>query len=92
MLTRYEAVRLQDMVNSVLAEAYEARDQINGPVNWADLKCVDIESRVSLLSDAPAAIFAMVEEASPSADEFCQWVASRLQERGYPDVSVESDW
>ena len=46
-MTEEEAIALQAAVDEILALAVEKQFQIRGDVNWADLRCVDVE--VSLL-------------------------------------------
>ena len=46
-MTKGEAIALQATVNDVLALAVERRSTIGGAVNWADLRCVDVQ--VSML-------------------------------------------
>jgi hypothetical protein len=46
-MTKEEALVLQATVNGILAQAMGQRSRIGGPVNWGDLRCVDVE--ISLL-------------------------------------------
>ena len=61
-MTKEDALDLQATVNGILAQAMGERSQIGGPVNWGDLRCVDVE--ISLLDGH---VTVTVEEASPSA-------------------------
>ena len=72
-MTKEEALDLQATVNGILAQAVGERSRINGPVNWGELRCVDVE--MSLLDGR---VTVTIEEASPSASELCRFVAKEL--------------
>jgi hypothetical protein len=61
-MTKEEALDLQATVNGILAQAAGERSRIGGAVNWADLRCVDVE--ISLLDGH---LTVTIEEASPEA-------------------------
>ena len=67
-MTKEDALDLQATVNGILAQAMGERSRIGGPVNWGDLRCVDVE--ISLLDGH---VTVTVEEASPSALELCSF-------------------
>jgi hypothetical protein len=83
-MTRDEALNLQSMVNGFLEDA---KATIDGAINWADLRCVDVQE--SLLDDT---VTITIEEAAPEASELCQYVAERLRDNGYPGIVVRTEW
>jgi hypothetical protein len=86
-MTKEEALDLQATVNGILAQAMGERSRIGGAVNWADLRCVDIE--VSLLDGH---VTVTIEEASPEAVDLCRHVAKELARRGHDEVAVRTEW
>jgi hypothetical protein len=85
-MTRDEALNLQSMVDGFLADA-EATKEIAGAINWADLRCVDVQE--SLLDDT---VTVTIEEADPSAGKLCRYVAERLRDNAYPGIIVRTEW
>ena len=69
-----------------MAQAMGERSRIGGPVNWGDLRCVDVE--ISLLDGH---VTVTVEEASPSASELCRFVAKELARRGHDEIAVRTE-
>jgi hypothetical protein len=65
----------------------QGRSRIGGPVNWDDLRCVDVE--ISLLDEH---VTVTVGEASPGASELCRFVAKELARRGYDEIAVRTEW
>lgn len=61
--------------------------EIKGPVNWASLSVVGV-----LLDVCSRSWVVKIEEASPDATGLCRYIETVLEERGWPDVSVESEW
>jgi hypothetical protein len=86
-MTREEALTLQVTVNGILAKAKAERSQIGGPVNWSDLRCIDVE--MSLLDGR---VTVTIEEASSGASEFCRFVAKELARRGHDAIAVRTEW
>ena len=86
-MTKEDALDLQATVNGILAQAMGERSRIGGPVNWGDLRCVDVE--ISLLDGY---VTVTVEEASPSASELCRFVAKELARRGHDEIAVRTEW
>ena len=86
-MTKEEALDLQATVNGILAQAAGERSRIGGAVNWADLRCVDVE--ISLLDGH---VTVTIEEASPEAIDLCRYVAKELARRGYDEVAVRTEW
>jgi hypothetical protein len=85
-VTKDEALNLQSMVDGFLEDAKAAKE-IDGAINWADLRCVDVQE--SLLDDT---VTITIEEADPSAEKLCRYVAERLRDNGYPDIIVRTEW
>ena len=90
-MTRDEAKVLQGVVDTILELAYDKRDELRGPVNWADLGCVDVEERASLITDSKL-ITVIIEEASPDATTLHKFVSGWLEDYGYKDVFVVTEW
>ena len=86
-MTKEDALDLQATVNGILAQAMGERSRISGPVNWGNLRCVDVE--ISLLDGH---VTVTVEEASPSASELCRFVAKELARRGHDEIAVRTEW
>ena len=86
-MTKDEALNLQALVDGILAQARGERSRISGLVNWADLRCVDVE--ISLLDGH---VTVTIEEASPEAIDLCRCVAKELARRGYEEVAVKTEW
>lgn len=80
-----KAVQIQKDLDSII-DGIDSR-QIGGPVNWADLSCVDVS--VSLTDGTWAAT---VEEADPSASELAIYLSRELQHFGHKDVWVRCEW
>jgi len=55
-----------------------------GPVNFGDLKCIDVERRGDMY-------VAHVSEASPNADGLTRYLEEWLERWGWP-VAVETEW
>jgi hypothetical protein len=86
-MTKEEALDLQATVNGILAQAAGERSRIGGAVNWADLRCVDVE--MSLIDGR---VTVTIEEASPGALELCRFVAKELARRGHDEIAVRTEW
>jgi hypothetical protein len=86
-MTKGQAIALQSVVDEILAQAVEKDAAIGGPVNWADLRCVDVE--VSLLDDV---VTVTIGEAAPGASALCRFVAEELERRGYAGIAVRTEW
>jgi hypothetical protein len=79
-------------VERLIAQAIEERPNVGG-VNWANLRVVDVEYRISMLdpSAGPSCVV-MVEEASPDC-RLGAWVGERLDRKRFPGlVVVECEW
>ena len=86
-MTKDEALKLQAVVDEILAQASEKRPEISGAVNWGDLRCVDVE--MSLLDDV---VTVTIAEAASEAVELCRFVSEQLARRGYGAIAVRTEW
>jgi hypothetical protein len=86
-MTKKEALKLQSVTDEILAQAVEKRTEFGGAVNWADLRCVDVE--VSLLDDV---VTVTIAEATPGTVELCRFVSEELARRGYGAIAVRTEW
>ena len=86
-MTEDEAIALQATVDEILVLAAKKQSQIRGVVNWADLRCVDVE--MSLLDGH---VTVTIEEASPEAIDLCRFVAKELARRGHDEIAVRTEW
>jgi hypothetical protein len=86
-MTKEEAVELQCVVDEILAQAVKERSRIGGPVNWADLLCVDVQ--ISLLDDI---VTVTIGEAASGAVDLSRFVVEELERRGYAGVAVRTEW
>jgi hypothetical protein len=86
-MTEEEAIALQATVDEILVLAVEKQPEIDGPVNWGDLRCVDVE--MSLIDGH---VTVTIEEASPSALKLCRFVAQELARRGHDEIAVRTEW
>lgn len=90
-MTETEAIALMDEVNAALDAAEKCARASMGAVNWGDLSCRDVEVRTSLIHDT-SMIAVTIEEASPDATGLRAFVSAWLEERGWKDVDVETEW
>lgn len=93
-MTPDEATRLKRVVDEALKEARKRPDDERvrmGAINWGDLWCIDVEERKSLLTDT-VFIAVVIEEASPDAQGLQQFVGDWLDQRGYKQVYVSTEW
>lgn len=79
-----KASQIQRDINMIIA-GIDAK-KIGGPVNWADLWCVDVS--VSLMDGSWCAT---VEEAAPDATDLATYIHTELQRFGH-DVWVRCEW
>ena len=61
-----------------------------GPVNWADLSCLEVAW--VLPDDGEPYAHVVIEEAAPEATEFCQAIKEELERRGFSGVEVVTEW
>lgn len=55
------------------------------PVNWGDLRCYDVETTKDKY-------IVRIEEASPNADKFKEYIQEWLQKWGWDNVEVITEW
>ncbi|RMG02750.1 MAG: hypothetical protein D6726_06950 [Nitrospirae bacterium] len=81
---------LRDVADSVL-ESVKARKNLfqNEPVNWGSLRCSDVRL---VRDDAGTRFLIKVEEASPEATFFKQYLAERIKHETLLDVEVQTEW
>jgi hypothetical protein len=61
-----------------------------GPVNWADLHCM--EAAWVVTDDEQQFAQVTIEEASPEAADFQRLVKEELEMMGWPSVVVVTEW
>ena len=66
------------LIKEVVGEAIEAAQQseIQGPINWGDLSCVEVSYCLS--DDGQESYIALIEEADPINDEFRAFIANYM--------------
>jgi hypothetical protein len=92
--TRTWAERLKVCVEDALEAAQTQPVDVRsawGAVNWGALKCLDVEERKSLLLDSTF-VAVIIEEAAPDAVGLQQYVGGWLDDNGFPDVYVSTEW
>lgn len=89
------AIELATRVDELLADARslpDAERQALGGVNWADLRCVEIEEVRHLLHPDERPYWrVIVEEATPGS-ELATWLTKRLHAEGWADIEVVTEW
>lgn len=85
-----ELKKLQADTDAVLKSAFEVREQIGGPVNWARLECWQAEEWQD--EGGRFGIRVWIEKASPDAEELHLYVSKSLWERGWENVEVRTEW
>ncbi len=92
MTNRLEAMRVA--TNEALAKLTKERMAEEpfrrGGVNWADLKCSDVEYVQSVHGEQYYRV--TVDEVSPDEDELRTYVADYLKEKGFENVEVVTEW
>jgi hypothetical protein len=82
---------LMAATNAILAGLDKSK--IGDPVNWGDLRCTAVEKVETFAGDVTTIEWrVLVEEASPDACQFRALVAEGLARRGYPFVTVVTEW
>lgn len=81
---------IEQAVNQIIEQAQSKKDQFPEAINWADLKCADVELVVSLHNDQ--FYRAIIEEASPDCPKFIQFIRGQLKERRFDEVEVITEW
>jgi hypothetical protein len=62
----------------------------NEPVNWADLGCTGVEWYQNDTDHRGFRVY--IEEAAPDCAHLSAFIANYLQERGYSEVDVVTEW
>lgn len=86
---RQRLSELTEDTDAVLAEAQKKRDEMNGAINWADLRCVDAGLNMTLFGTG---LYVLIEEADPSQAKLGEFVAHGLRDRGWEYVEVRFEW
>jgi hypothetical protein len=81
---------LRDASNDAISEAFEKRQEISGAINWGDLCCVAAEFIVD--QEGNQRVQVRIEEAAPDYGEFHEFIAKRLEENGFGNVTVLTEW
>lgn len=83
-------IRLQSDANEACRRAIEAKNEIGGAVNWADLCCVDAMKVVNV--DGEEWFIVNIEEASPSEHKLYLFISDELRALGWENVEVRLEW
>ncbi len=81
---------LRTATNEILTTWQNRNPPKNEPVNWAALYC----HSAGLVQDyrEEMGYVVMVEEASPDAANFGDWLTEQLTLAGWPNVEVVTEW
>lgn len=81
---------LRTATNEILTTWQNRNPPKNEPVNWAALYC----HSAGLVQDyrKEMGYVVMVEEASPDAATFGDWLTEQLTMAGWPNVEVVTEW
>ena len=83
--------QLCEFVNIVLHDTRP--DDVEGPINWGDLSCTDVQLVTSM--DGASYITIIIEEASPDGNQELKEHVLKKVSAMYPgllDVYVETEW
>ena len=84
-----DLVQIQGLVNDALKLASQNKHLFkNDPVNWADLRCTDVEWCVSVHENQYLRV--TISEAAPNC-KLTTFIRDYLQGTG-PDIEVISEW
>ena len=89
IMEMFETKLMKD-VNDILKEMSKHRGSFGEVVNWADLKCVDVEYVSSLYSHK--FIRVIIEEAAPENGKFTEYIHEMLISKGYKHIEVVTEW
>ncbi len=89
-MTTETLLKLRGATNDVLALLHRRRNQFKGPVNWADLSC--LQAAWVVTDDGESYAEVTIEEASPESTDFQEAIRAALERRGWPDVRVVTEW
>ena len=88
-MTQDDLKRLRAATDDAIG-AIESGERPNGPVNWADLSCVQAAWVVTDEGESYAEV--QIEEAHPECSDFQKAVAAELEKLGWPGVRVVTEW
>jgi hypothetical protein len=81
---------LRRTTDEAINDAIEHRSEISGAVNWTDLSCINaFEWRDD---DGDFGWYVQIEEADPSCVDFHSHIERYLEARGFPGVTVRTEW
>ena len=86
----FDLTVLKRAANEACKMAFEARFDINGPINWGDLGCATAERYQDEAGRIGFRV--LIEEAAPEAHELQEYIACGLAEMGCLDVEVLTEW
>jgi hypothetical protein len=81
---------LRKVVNVILEEARASPTKICGPINWADLRCVQAERYET--DEGDIGYRAIISEAAPDAYALHMHLSTRMAEQGIFDVEIVTEW
>lgn len=81
---------LMTLTNAACAAAREAG--VAGPVNWADLRCIDALVVISVHAPEVPGLAVIISEAAPDAWELQTYVREYLARHGLTGVEVWTEW
>lgn len=83
-------INIQEAVNLALIEI-KKRDGAwkDEPINWADLRCVDVEYVTGIYNSLFRAI---IEEADPNCPSLHVFISEHIKKLGYEDIEIVTEW
>ena len=89
-IMRMFSAKVMADVDDILKEMSTHKEDFHEAINWADLKCVDVE----LISSSYSGDFIRVkiEEAAPDSSDFRMYIYQALVHRGYLRIEVVTEW
>ena len=79
--------KIQQEINTILS-TIDRSDFDHLAANWADLSCTE----VSVLVGVEDGWVATIEEACPIDRSLAEWIEGQLLDRGWPNVTVKTEW
>lgn len=82
--------RLKEVTNEILALAQEKKEEIDGAINWADLRC---QTAAYVMNDAGEEWFeVIISEADPIQVKLREFVKKELEARGFYITFPVFEW
>lgn len=81
--------KLEAIANEACKAAKDSDDLKEQAVNWGDLWCVNVEWVCTKENEYWRVT---IDEASPDAWKFKEFIQQYLFANGYPDTQVETEW